>query len=213
VECVIRDSFSPRGPGFNTAVWRAGFAPPNMTQRKKSAAAPSRRVATERLAQRILVVRGHRVIIDADLATLYGVTTKALNQSVRRNRDRFPDEFLFVLTGTEKLEVVTNCDHLRQLRFSKALPTAFTEHGAIMAATVLKSKRAVEMSVFVVRAFVELREILSRNKDLARALAELERRVARHDKEITSLVEVVRQLALALPQPRRGIGFTADLGK
>ena len=82
-----------------------------------------------------------------------------------------------------------------------------------MAATVLKSKQAVEMSVFVVRAFVELREILSRNKDLARALVELERKVSRHDKEIISLVEAVRQLALAPPQPRRGIGFTADLGK
>lgn len=121
-----------------------------MTQRKRSAADTARQVATERIAKRILVVRGHRVIIDADLATLYGVTTKALNQAVRRNRDRFPDEFLFVLTKKEKLEVVTNCDHLRQLRFSRTQPTAFTEHGAIMAATVLKSKRAVEMSVFVV---------------------------------------------------------------
>lgn len=184
-----------------------------MTQRRKSAADTARQVAIERIAKRILVVRGHRVIIDADLATLYGVTTKALNQSVRRNRDRFPDEFLFVLSETEKLEVVTNCDHLRQLRFSRTRPTAFTEHGAIMAATVLKSKQAVEMSVFVVRAFVELREILSRNKDLARALVELERKVSRHDREIISLVEVVRQLALAPPQPRRGIGFTADLGK
>lgn len=82
-----------------------------------------------------------------------------------------------------------------------------------MAATVLRSKQAVEMSVFVVRAFVELREILARNKDLARALVDLERKVSRHDKEITSLVEAVRQLALAPPQPRRGVGFTADLGK
>ena len=123
-----------------------------MTQRKKSAAEASRQVATKRIAERILVVRGHRVIIDADLATLYGVTTKALNQAVRRNQDRFPDEFLFVLTKEEKLEVVTNCDHLLPLRFSRALPTAFTEHGTIMAATVLKSKRAVEMSVFMVRA-------------------------------------------------------------
>jgi len=184
-----------------------------MTQRKESAADTARQVATERIARRILVVRSHRVIIDADLATLYGVTTKALNQSVRRNRDRFPDEFLFVLAEAEKLQVVTNCDHLRQLRFSRTLPTAFTEHGAIMAATVLKSKQAVEMSVFVVRAFVELREILSQNKDLARALVALERKGSRHDREIMSLVEVVRQLALAPPQPRRGIRFTADLGK
>jgi hypothetical protein len=82
-----------------------------------------------------------------------------------------------------------------------------------MAATVLKSKRAVEMSVFIVRAFVELREMLARNRDLARKLAELERKISRHDKEIVSIVEAVRQLALAPPQPRRGIGFTADLGE
>jgi hypothetical protein len=157
-------------------------------------------------------LRGRRIIIDTDLAALYGVTTKALNQAVKRNRDRFPDEFLFALDVREKLEVVTNCDHLQQLKFSRALPTAFTEHGAIMVATVLKTRRAVEMSVFVVRAFVELREILTRNSDLARKLAELEQKISRHDKEIVSIVAAVRQLALAPAQPRRGIGFTADLG-
>jgi hypothetical protein len=173
----------------------------------------SRRLSTIRIAKRIMELRGRRIIIDADLAALYGVTTKALNQAVKRNRDRFPEEFLFALDAGEKMEVVTVCDHLHQLKYSRTLPTAFTEHGAIMAATVLKSKRAVEMSVFIVRAFVELREMLARNRDLARKLAELERKISRHDKEIVSIVEAVRQLALAPPQPRRGIGFTADLGE
>lgn len=99
-------------------------------------------------------VDNRRVIFDADLAVLYGVTTKALNQAVRRNRDRFPAELLFVLDASERLEVVTTCDHLHQLKFSRALPTAYTQHGAIMVATVLKTKRAVDMSVYVVRAFI-----------------------------------------------------------
>jgi hypothetical protein len=119
---------------------------------------------------------------------LVRVTTKALHQAVKRNSDRFPEEFMFVLDAGEKLEVVTICDHLKQLKFSRAQPTAFTEHGAIMVATVLKTKRAVEMSVFVVRAFVELREMLVRNSHLARKLAELEQKISRHDKEIVSIV-------------------------
>jgi hypothetical protein len=102
---------------------------------------------------------------------------------------QFPDEFLFALDAGEKMEVVTICDHLHQLKYSRTLPTAFTEHGAIMAATVLKSKRAAEMSVFIVRAFVELREMLARNRDLSRKLAELERKISRHDKEIVSIAE------------------------
>jgi hypothetical protein len=183
-----------------------------MPASEKSVGENSKRLTANRIARRIMELRGRRIIIDTDLAALYGVTTKALNQAVKRNRDRFPDDFLFALDVREKLEVVTNCDHLQQLKFSRALPTAFTEHGAIMVATVLKTRRAVEMSVFVVRAFVELREILTRNSDLARKLAELEQKISRHDKEIVSIVAAVRQLALAPAQPRRGIGFTADLG-
>ncbi len=183
-----------------------------MPTHERSVVENARRLSASRVAKRIMELRGRRIIIDADLASLYGVTTKALNQAVKRNSDRFPEEFMFVLDAGEKLEVVTICDHLKQLKFSKAKPTAFTEHGAIMVATVLKTKRAVEMSVFVVRAFVELREMLARNSHLARKLAELEQKISRHDKEIVSIVAAVRQLALAPARPRRGIGFTADLG-
>jgi len=200
------------GAVLRTRRGRTGSVPAMKPAREKSVVESSRRISASRVARRILELRGRRVIIDADLAVLYGVTTKALNQAVKRNRDRFPAEFMFVLDAGERLEVVTICDHLRQLKFSRAPPTAFTEHGAIMVATVLKTRRAVEMSVFVVRAFVELRDMLARNSHLARKLAELEQKISRHDKEIVSIVAAVRRLALAPARPRRGIGFTADLG-
>lgn len=105
-------------------------------------------VPIERIAQSILVIRGQKVIIDADLAALYGVPTKALNQAVKRNPARFPEDFMFRLSAAEKTEVVTNCDHLAKLKFAKTLPYAFTEHGAIQAANVLNSPRAAEVGVY-----------------------------------------------------------------
>ena len=115
-------------------------------------------------------------MIDADLADLYGVRTKRLNEQVRRNAGRFPDDFCFQLSPAEKAEVVANCDHLLRLKFSPSLPYAFSEHGAIMAANVLNSPRAVKMSVHVVRAFVRLREMIASHKDLVKRLDELEER-------------------------------------
>lgn len=165
-------------------------------------------VPLERVVSRIFLVRGQKVMLDADLAELYGVTTKRLNEQVKRNRRRFPEDFVFQLTANERAEVVANCDHLAGLKFSSSVPYAFTEHGAIMAATVLNSPRAVQVSVFVVRAFVQLREMLSSNKKLARKLNELERRLATHDQAITGLIEAIRQL-MAPPEPKkkRPIGF------
>lgn len=112
----------------------------------------------ERIENRILIIRGQKVMIDADLAELYGVPTKALNQAVKRNSERFPVDFMYQLTTEEKAEVVTNCDHLARLKFSRSLPFTFTEHGAIQAANVLGSPQAVEMGIYVVRAFVRLRK-------------------------------------------------------
>jgi ORF6N domain len=120
----------------------------------------------------ILTIRGRKVLIDADLATIYEVQTRTLNQAVRRNPHRFPEDFIFQLTAKEKSEVITNCDHLVRLKYAKALPLAFTEHGAIMAATVLNSTRAVAMSVYVVRAFLQMREQLAANREILRRLAE-----------------------------------------
>lgn len=170
-------------------------------------------VAPESVAQRILLIRGRKAMIDADLAELYGVPTKALNQAVRRNIERFPSDFMFQLTTEEKQEVVTNCDHLAKLKFSSSLPNAFTEHGALMLGNVLKSARAVEISLLVVRTFVQLREMLSTHKGLATKLEALERKISSHDQAIAGLIDAIRQLMQVPAGSHRPIGFTADIGK
>lgn len=165
----------------------------------------------EAIASKILFIRSNRVMIDADLAELYGVPTKALNQAVKRNIARFPDDFMFQLTADEKREVVTNCDHLNKLKFSKALPFAFTEHGAIQAANVLNSPQAAEISVYVVRAFVRLCELLATNKELAQRLDELEQRIERklrsHDQAISGLIETLQQMMAPQATKKNPIGF------
>jgi phage regulator Rha-like protein len=164
------------------------------------------------IEQRILLIRGQRVMLDADLAGLYGVSTKRLNEQVKRNRDRFPEDFMFQLATNEKAEVVANCDHLAKLKFSPVLPNAFTEHGAIMVASVLNTQRAIQVSVFVVRAFVKLREMLSTHKELAHKLATLERKLQNHDESIRSLVAAIRQL-MTPPEPetpKKRIGFLVE---
>jgi hypothetical protein len=171
-------------------------------------------ILVEEIEPRILLLRGQKVMLDADLAPLYGTTTKKLNQAVKRNAQRFPEDFMFRLTEEEKLEVVTNCDHLQKLRFSPTLPFAFTEHGAIMAASVLNSPRAIEVSVLVVRTFVKLRQIISTHKELAHKLAELERTVGGHDQAIRSLVGAIRKLMAPSPRRKKGkIGFGREREK
>lgn len=170
--------------------------------------AASPMIAVETVAQRILLIRGNKVMLDADLAELYGVPTKALNQSVRRNIERFPADFMFPLTKAEKQEVVTNCDHLARLKFSPTQPYAFTEHGALMLGNVLKSDRAVEISLLVVRTFVQLRELLSTHKDLAAKLEALERKIGSHDQAIAGLIDAIRLLMAPPHQSKhRPIGF------
>ncbi len=165
----------------------------------------ARRIALE---LRIVLLRGQKVILDADLAALYGVTTRRLNEQVRRNRDRFPLDFAFQITAGEKRQVVAICDHLARLKFAKSLPLAFTEHGAIMAASVLNSPKAVEASVFVVRAFVRLREVLVAHRALALKLEELETKIGAHDAELKTIVEVLRQLMGSCTK-KKPIGFGA----
>jgi hypothetical protein len=123
-----------------------------------------------RIERSILLIRGQKVMLATDLASLYRVSTKALNQAVKRNKDRFPGDFMFQLTKEEKAEVVTNCDHLQRLKFSPTLPYAFTEHGAVMLASVLNTPVAVQVSIQIVRAFIKLREALGTHKDLIRRL-------------------------------------------
>jgi len=165
-------------------------------------------IPVEHVQSRIRVLREQRVIIDADLAQLYGVTTKRLNEQVKRNQRRFPDDFVFQLTEEEKSEVVAKCDHLSNLRFSKTLPYAFTEHGAIQAANVINSDAAAEMGIMVVRAFIYLRQLMVNHRAVTVKLAELDARLGQHDEQIAGLIEAIR--ALTMPQGplhKRKIGF------
>ena len=167
-------------------------------------------LSPQALAGRILVIRGQRVLLDSDLAQLYGVETRAFNQSVKRNLRRFPADFMFQLSEAE-FENLISQSVTSSWGGRRKLPLAFTEHGAIMAASVLNSDRAVEMSVYVVRAFVQLRAVLLDHKALADKLAALERRVTAHDHSLAEVIAAIRAL-MAQPQPaKRPIGFTADL--
>jgi hypothetical protein len=162
------------------------------------------------LAERILVIRGQRVLLDADLAQLYEVETRVFNQAVKRNPGRFPADFMFQLSADEFENLISQSVTSRWGGRRK-LPFAFTEHGAIMAASVLNSDRAVEMSVYVVRAFVQLRAVLLDHKVLAEKLTALELRVSHHDNSLAEVIEAIRAL-MAQPKPaNRPIGFTADL--
>ena len=173
------------------------------------------RVAVERIAGGIMLVRGQRVMLDSDLAALYGAPTKRLNEQVKRNAARFPGDFVFRLTAAEtrKLNRSQSATGSQKHRDPRFPPYAFTEHGAVMAAMVLNSREAVEMSVFVVRAFVRLRELLSSSKALAQKLVELEARLEGHDQAIADIIAAIRELmSPPVPERRRGIGFMADLG-
>jgi hypothetical protein len=165
-------------------------------------------VPVRHIESRILLIRGQKVIVDSDLAELYGVPTKRLNEQVKRNIERFPPDFMFQLNEPEKAEVVANCDHLQRLKFSPGPPYAFTEHGAIMAASVLNSPQAVQTSVFVVRAFVRLRQILASNEALATRLERLEEAVGTHDRQIVAIVDALYLLMPPEEEPPKGpFGF------
>jgi hypothetical protein len=165
-------------------------------------------VSIERISQSILLLRGYRVILDKDLATIYGVQPRALNQAVRRNSDRFPGDFMFQLSrediATLRSQSATPNTAGRG-QHGKYTPYAFTEHGAIQAANCINSSRAVQMSIHVVRAFVQLRAVLASNKELAEKLTQLERLVDSHDTMIVDIMKTIRQLT-DVPQTR-AIGF------
>jgi hypothetical protein len=164
----------------------------------------------ERIQARILLARGKKVLLDADLASLYGVETRVLNQAVKRNNERFPADFMFRLSAKELAKwrsqfVISNPAARMGLRRA---PFAFTEHGALMVATVLNSPRAVKISVYVVRAFVALREFLATHRDISRRLHEHQKKLAAHDRTIVELVKAIRAL-MTKPEPAKGrpIGF------
>lgn len=165
-------------------------------------------IPVEFIEEIILLIREHRVIIDRDLAALYGVTTKAFNQAVKRNEKKFPKDFRFQLNKDEKNELVTNCDRFKALKHSSSMPYAFTEHGALMAANILNSERASAVSVYVIRAFVRLRQMIVGNHELCKKLGEMERRLDNHEEHIAGLLKAIDYL-LAEPEPKtKGrIGF------
>lgn len=165
-------------------------------------------ISIGKIENRILLIRGEKVIIDADLAEFYSVATKRLNEQVKRNANRFPNDFMLQLTKDEKSKVVANCDHLEKLKYSKSLPYAFTEHGAIMAASVLNTRRAIEVSVFIVRAFIKMRQFIAGQKELQRKISLIENRLTEHDEQIFELVSLIKQLLNPKPPPKkRRIGF------
>jgi len=155
----------------------------------------------------IHLVRGQRVMLDSDLAAIYGVSTMRLNEQRRRNKKRFPSDFAFQLTRKEFANLISQFATSRSHGGRRKLPWAFTEHGAIMLASVLNSDIAVEASVRVVRAFVRLREIISANAELAAKFAQLERRLDSHDEAIAQLFAAIRQLLAPAPEKKREIGF------
>jgi phage regulator Rha-like protein len=165
-------------------------------------------VLAKRVSSKILVLRNQKVILDADLAELYGVPVKRLNEQVKRNLQRFPADFRFILTSAEYQDLRSqNATSSSKHGGRRYLPHAFTEHGAIMAATVLNSNRAIEMSVFVVRAFVQMREALLVNRKVVSKLSELEARLDEHDADLQELVEAIRELMTPPPPSNRRIGF------
>ena len=179
-----------------------------MANQTGNSASKRAEISVSRIEQKIYVVRGQRVMLDADLAGLYGVKTKILNKAVKRNLDRFPEDFMFQLNNQE-------LEHLRfQNGTSKTgrggtryLPYAFTEQGVAMLSGVLTSPRAIKVNVEIMRAFVRLRQVLASHRELARKLEELERHLRNHDEQIEAILDAIRQL-MTRPEPdRKKIGF------
>jgi len=161
----------------------------------------------ETIESKIHQIRGIKVIFDKDLALLYGVSTGALNQAVKRNRERFPKNFMFQLTKEEAYLLRSQFVILKQGKHLKYLPYAFTEQGVAMLSSVLKSRKAIQVNIAIMNTFVKLREILSTHKKLAYKLTELEKKYKKHDSDIESIFEAIRQLMSIEQKPKRKIGF------
>ena len=173
-------------------------------------------VPVEVIQNKIFLIRGQKVMLDKDLAELYAVQTYRLNEQVKRNIKRFPEDFMFQLNVQEKNGLIANCDRFNSLKHSTSNPYAFTEQGVAMLSSVLNSDRAIQVNIAIMRAFVKLKELLSTNKELAHKLTELEGKVQRHDKEIIAIFEAIRRLMTA-PQPppstdykRTKVGFIVE---
>ncbi len=166
-------------------------------------------VPQEIIEQKILLIRGYKVMLDKDLAALYGVTTGNLNKAVNRNLDRFPDDFMFQLNLKEVKNLIFHFG-TSSWGGTRKIPKAFTEHGILMLSSILKSKRAIHVNIAIMRTFVKLRQMLSRHKVLGTKLSQLERKIEKHDEEIQSIFKAIHQLMSPPESPKRRIGFHAD---
>lgn len=151
-------------------------------------------IANEVISNKIYFIRNQKVMLDRDLAELFSLPTKRLNEQVKRNSNRFPEYFMFQLTQIEKEEVVANCDHLRKLKFSSALPYAFTEHGTMMLANVINSEKAVETSIRIIEVFVKMREYMSENATIKLELEQIKKKLVNHDKNIELVFSYLDEL-------------------
>jgi regulator of replication initiation timing len=167
------------------------------------------KIPDEIILNKIIVLRGKKVMIDKDMAELYGVTTKRLNEQVKRNPKRFPDDFMFQITKEEKEEIILNFEHLNGLKFSPVLPYVFTEHGAVMLASVLNSEKAIEVNVQIVRVYTRIRQMLTDNTELRLAIEKLERKAENNTKNIEVVFKYFDELTAKKenPKPRTKIGF------
>ena len=167
-------------------------------------------IPVERIEKAILLIRGQKVMLDSDLAALYGVETRVLKQAVRRNRKRFPSDFMFELTKEENRSLRSQNVILEPGRYSKYLPFVFTEQGVAMLSSVLNSERAIEVNIAIMRVFVRLREMMGTHKELAFKLVELEERLEGHDEQIRSIFEAIRQLMMPPEPTKKKIGFVNE---
>ena len=161
-------------------------------------------ISIEKIETRIFLIRGKKVMIDTDLAELYEVQTKVINQSVKRNIKRFPEDFMFQLTKYERDELVTNCDRFKKLKHSTSLPYAFTEQGVAMLSTVLNSERAINVNIQIMRTFTKLREMIDSNKELKKKIEDVEKK---YDKQFQIVFEAIKRLIEPEIKPKRKIGF------
>jgi ORF6N domain len=181
----------------------------NMTKSKTLVKIPD-----EIIINKIIVIRDKKVMIDRDLAELYGVTTKRLNEQVKRNPKRFPNDFMFQITKEEKEEIMLQFEHLKGLKFSTVLPYVFTEHGAVMLASVLNSDKAIGVNIQIVRVFTRIREVLLSHKDVLLKIEKLEYKMLqqnhttnKHDDEIQHIFKILKQLLDPPQEPREPVGF------
>ena len=174
-------------------------------------------MTVDNICNRVYAISGQQVMLDYDLAEIYGYEVKRLNEQVKRNITRFPEDFMFQLTREEKIELVANCDRFHTLKHSSQPPLVFTEQGVSMLSSILRSRRAVLVNIQIMRTFTKLREIIYSHKALAQEIALLEKKVGKHDHEIQVVIQAIQELIKASKQeaskpepPKRRIGFQRD---